>query len=170
MTRLLCLSLLGLVFCGSSAGSDTSDAALLSLRLAIPGSVCTSQTEVPVDLFLTNDGPQEVAVTSKGFGTGITYFALYDSIAGSFRREVMGTVGDWLSELNADSTRALSHGESYRIVMKLQLPKKIFDRAGFYKIQVRYSGTATDRAGASRKLELLSNWSVFETQDCAAVK
>ncbi|HYH00863.1 MAG TPA: hypothetical protein VD837_17175 [Terriglobales bacterium] len=167
LARLQQLLFLAIALCPLAAGSAPLNGARLGLRLVIPdSSICTSQSEVPVELFLTNDSQGEIEFTENGFGTGITYFALYDSIAGSFRSEVMGSVGDWLPEVNRDGTRLLRQGQPYRVTMKLSLPKKIFDRAGFYKLQVRYSGIATDQAG-SKRIELNSNWGILETHDCS---
>jgi hypothetical protein len=139
----------------------------VSLRLAFPEpSVCMTQFEMKLELFLTNGDSQDLDLTEKGFGTGITYFSLYDSAKGSYRGEVSSTVGDWLPALNQADMTKLNPGQSIHTSMTIPLPRKLFDRAGFYKIQIRYSGHSRDGHGENRAVEVLSNWAIVEMEKC----
>ena len=140
----------------------------LRLRLALPeSSVCTMQREIGLELFLTNHDSKDVELTEKGFGTGITYIALYDSANGSFRGGVLSTVGDWLPALNQAAMKRLSTGQSIHTFMMIALPQNLFDRAGFYKIQIRYSGLARDGHGIDKAVEVVSNWAILDMERCA---
>jgi hypothetical protein len=122
--------------------------------------------EVRVELFLTNTGSSEIEATEKGFGTGVTYFALYDTAKRTFRGEVWNVVGDWLPALNQTELRKLSRGQSIRTAMTIPLPKGLFDRVGFYRLQVRYSGHVKGPVGKEQPVELSSNWTIFEMKKC----
>jgi hypothetical protein len=138
----------------------------LVLRISLPeSSVCVGTTELPVEFYLVNIGDADVSVTSTGFGSAVTYMALYDTQEGRHRFEVQGTLRDRLTEPKRSFVR-LRPGEAHRAVGTAELKGDFFRRPGFYEVSFNYSGKVVNQTGESTNVGLTSNSAIFEVTTC----
>ncbi|MGH9643369.1 MAG: hypothetical protein ACRD3Q_13220 [Terriglobales bacterium] len=138
----------------------------VSLRLYLPeSSVCVGTTEMNVEMEILNEGESEVVVSPKGFGSAVEFMALYDTADGRPRLESLQTVGDSFAK-PVTATSTLNPGRSLKASGSVTLKTEFFNAPGFYKIRLGYSGNVMTKTRTSKRVNISSNWVIFEIRPC----
>jgi len=97
----------------------------------------------------------------------MTYVAMYDSVKGSSRSKVFSDQRGSFLEGRTINYKTLHRDQFLQDTSPLLLPKSLFDRPGFYRAQIEYSGLVrTGHSKEARRVVLVSNWVILETYSC----
>jgi hypothetical protein len=150
-------------------GAKSQPAEDIEVRIALPEqAVCLPSKSFELELYVTNVGVKEISLSQEWMVSGIEYEVVYDMKQGFGRAAVFAQRSDSISKL--DFSRGtpfeLATGSTQRAKTERPLDYDFFQKPGFYKVRVHYRSAIREQGGTLRKVQVASNWVLFEVESC----